>query len=78
MCWSRLDIPAGLLVGACIATLLMGAFAMSDHHVAAIIAGAAAGLIVVPCLWLARAPDWREEEEDEDDDGGSPRPGCAL
>ena len=49
------DIPTGLLVGACIATLLMGAFALSDHHVAAVITGAAAGLIVVPCLWLARA-----------------------
>jgi len=68
------DIPTSLLVGACVATLLMGAFALSDHHAAAIIAGAAAGLIVVPCLWLARAPDWWEEE-DEDDDGGSPRPG---
>jgi hypothetical protein len=67
------DIPTPLLVAACIATLLMGALALSDHHAAAIIAGAAAGLIVVPCLWLARAPDgW--EEEDEDDDGGSPRP----
>lgn len=68
------DIPTGLLVGACIATLLMGAFALSGDHVAAMITGAAAGLIVVPCLWLARAPDWWEEE-DEDDDGGSPRPG---
>lgn len=71
------DIPTGLLVGACIATLLMGAFALSDHHVAAVITGAAAGLIVVPCLWLARAPDWWEDE-DEDDDGGSPRPGSPF
>jgi hypothetical protein len=71
------DIPTSLLVAACIATLLMGAFALSDHHVAAIIAGAAAGLIVVPCLWLARAPDWWEDE-DEDDDGGSPRPGSPF
>ena len=71
------DIPTSLLVAACIATMLMGAFALSDHHVAAIIAGAAAGLIVVPCLWLARAPDWWEDE-DEDDDGGSPRPGSPF
>jgi hypothetical protein len=71
------DIPTPLLVAACIATLLMGAFALSNHHVAAIIAGAAAGLIVVPCLWLARAPDLWEDEE-EDDDGGSPRPGSPF
>lgn len=70
------DIPTALLVGACVATLLMGAFALSDHHVAAVIAGAAAGLIVVPCLWLARAPDWWEDEDD--DDGGSPRPGSPF
>jgi len=71
------DIPTSLLVAACVATLLMGAFALSDHHVAAIIAGAAAALIVVPCLWLARAPDWWEDE-DEDDDGGSPRPASPF
>jgi hypothetical protein len=71
------DVPTSLLVGACVATLLMGAFALADHHVAAVIAGAAAGLIVVPCLWLARAPDWWEDE-DEDDDGGSPRPGSPF
>src|SRR4051812_3910525 len=66
-------IPTGLLVAACLATLLMGSLALSDHHAAAIIAGAAAGLIVVPCLWLARATDGWEDDE-EDDDGGSPRP----
>ena len=71
------DIPTPLLVGACITTLLMGAFALSDHHVAAMITGAAAGLIVVPCLWLARAADWWEDE-DEDDDGGSTRPGSPF
>ena len=71
------DIPTGLLVAAGVATLLMGSLALSGHHLEAVISGAAAWLIVVPCLWLARAPDgW--EEEDEDDDGGSPRPDSPL
>lgn len=62
------DAPTALITIAFVATLLMGAFALSGRHVAGVICGAAAWLIVVPCLWLARAPDgW----EDEDDDGGS-------
>ncbi len=70
-------IPTGLLVTACAATLLMGALALSAHHLEAVICGAAAWLIVVPCLWLARAgEDW--EDEDEDDDGGSPRPASPF
>ena len=70
-------IPTGLLVAACAATLLMGAFALSAHHLEAVICGAAAWLIVVPCLWLARAGDgW--EDEDEDEDGGSPRPAAPF
>lgn len=74
---SEPDVPTGLLTVACLATLLMGSLALSDHHLAAVICGAVAWLVVVPCLWLARAPDgW--DDEDEDDDGGSPRPASPF
>jgi hypothetical protein len=71
-------LHAALLCGACVATILTGAAALADLPVVvSAVCGTAAWLLVMPCVWLARAPrrqDGFGEEEDDSDDGGSPSP----
>jgi hypothetical protein len=71
-------IQLSLQGAACVAIILMGALAMSGHPAESTVSGALAWLIVMPCLWLSRAPGpndgWYEEEDDEDGGGGSPPP----
>ena len=68
-------IQLALLSLGCLTVIVMGAFALTDHHEESTICGAIAWLLVLPCVWLSRAPrpdgEW---DEDEDDDGGSPSP----
>jgi hypothetical protein len=70
-------IHVTLLCAGCVATILTGSLALADLAAPAAVCGVAAWLLVMPCVWLARAPrldeGW-EEEEDEDDGGGSPLP----
>lgn len=71
------DWGLGLIVVSCAAAFAMGVVALLGHAVASVVLGATAWLLVMPCVWLARAPEplddgWYEEEED--DDGGSPTP----
>lgn len=69
-------IQLALLSAGCITVIVMGAFALTDHHEQSTICGAIAWLLVMPCVWLSRAPrPYEEWEEDEDDGGGgSPSP----
>jgi hypothetical protein len=71
------SIHVTLLCAGCLATILTGSLALADLAAPAAVCGVAAWLLVMPCVWLARAPRLDEssgEEEDEDDGGGSPRP----
>ncbi|HWC26167.1 MAG TPA: hypothetical protein VG474_06245 [Solirubrobacteraceae bacterium] len=65
------------------ALIAMGVLALLDQPAQSTVCGAIAWLLVVPGLWLARAPratgDWDWGDEDEDDDGGgSPPPRHPL
>jgi hypothetical protein len=74
---SEAGIHVTLLCAGCVATILTGSLALADLAAPAAVCGVAAWLLVMPCVWLARAPRLDEssgEEEDEDDGGGSPRP----
>jgi hypothetical protein len=61
-----------LLTAVCLATVAMGSLAWNDRYVEGAAFGVLAWLLVLPCLWLLRAPDgadgWREEDDDDDDD----------
>jgi hypothetical protein len=63
---------------ACVAVIVMGGLALSGHPAQSTISGALAWLLVMPCLWLSRAPGaaegWYEEEDEDDGGGGSPSP----
>src|SRR4051794_3233010 len=66
-----------LLFAVCCGVLLMGALAVAGFLTATAVVAAAGAAIMVPCAWLARAPDapayeWYYEEEEDDDGGGSP------
>ncbi|HUR84831.1 MAG TPA: hypothetical protein VMY78_05760 [Solirubrobacteraceae bacterium] len=61
-----------------LATIATGLLALGDLPVHSAVCGAIACLVVIPCLWLARAPlppegdgGW---EADDDDGGGTPGP----
>lgn len=65
-------------LGAALA-ILAGVYALAQLPVHSAGSGALAWLIVMPCLWLARAPRpaegyGYENEEEDDDDGGEPEP----
>ncbi len=57
-------------------TILTGVLALANLPVHSAVCGALACLIVIPCLWLARAPlpPQDVEEGDDDDGGGTPGP----
>jgi hypothetical protein len=66
-----------LLLTVCCGVVLMGAFAVAGLFTATAVVAATGAAIMVPCAWLARAPDapsyeWYYEEEEDDDGGGSP------
>jgi len=69
-------IQLALLSAGCLTVIVMGAFALTDHHEESTICGAIAWLIVMPCVWLSRAPrpDGEWEEDEDDGGGGSPSP----
>ena len=60
------------------AALAMGIVALLGYPIASAVLGAVAWLLVMPCIWLARAPQQQQggwyDEEDDGDDGGSPSP----
>ncbi len=60
-----------------LATVLTGLLALGDMPVHSAVCGAIACLVVIPCLWLARAPLPPEAADgwEEDDDGGGGTPG---
>lgn len=67
-------IGLALLAAGCVAALAMGVPAILGLPVATAAVGAVAWLLVMPCIWLARAPQPLDDgpyEEDEDDGGGS-------
>lgn len=70
-------IQVALLGAGCAATVAMGILALAGRPAESTVCGAIAWLLVMPCVWLARAPrpagEWGDEEED-DDGGGSPPP----
>jgi hypothetical protein len=66
---------AMLLGTVCCATLLMGVLALAGVLTGTALLAAGGAAIMVPCAWLARAPEapWEDEyDEEEDDGGGSP------
>lgn len=69
-------IQLALLSLGCLTVIVMGALALTDHHQESTICGAIAWLLVLPCVWLSRAPrpdgEWDEDEDDGGD--GSPSP----
>ncbi len=69
-------IQLGLLSLGCLTVIVMGTFALTDHHEESTICGAIAWLLVMPCVWLSRAPrpDGEWEEDEDDGGGGSPSP----
>jgi hypothetical protein len=68
-------IQLALLSAGCVTVIVMGAFALTYHHQECAICGAIAWLLVMPCVWLSRAPrPYGEWDEDEDDGGESPSP----
>lgn len=69
-------IQLALLSLGCLTVIVMGAFALTDHHQESTICGAIAWLLVMPCVWLSRAPrpDGEWDEDEDDDGGGSPLP----
>lgn len=68
----EVSINMTLLATAVAATALMGALALSHLHVESVICGAIAWLIVMPCLWLARAPQPAEGWGGGDDEDPLP------
>jgi len=54
------------------ATIVMGVLALLDVLTGTAILAAIGASIMVPCAWLARAPQIDADEDDEDDDGGIP------
>jgi hypothetical protein len=69
-------IQLALLSAGCLTVIVMGAFALTDHHQESAICGAIAWLLVMPCVWLSRAPrpDGEWDEDEDDGGGGSPSP----
>jgi len=74
-------VGLALISAGCVAALAMGVLALLALPAASAVLGAIAWLLVMPCVWLARAPqaqeewaDEEEEEEEDDDGGGSPSP----
>jgi hypothetical protein len=64
-----------LLGAVCCSTLLMGILALFGVLTGTALLAGAGAAIMVPCAWLARAPEAPYEyEEDDDDGGGSPPP----
>ena len=65
-----------LLGAVCCATLLMGGLALAGLLTGTAVLAATGAALMVPCAWLARAPEapYHEEayEEEDDDGGGSP------
>ncbi len=49
-------IQLALLSLGCLTVIVMGAFALTHHHEESTICGAIAWLLVMPCVWLSRAP----------------------
>lgn len=75
-------VGLALLSAGCVAALVMGLLAILGLPVATAAVGAVAWLLVMPCIWLARAPQpyddgWYEQDE-EGDDGGGPAPPHAA
>lgn len=72
----------GLIVAGCVAALVMGVLALAGLTIASAALGAVAWMLVMPCVWMARAPQpsggWYDEEEDDDDGGGSPAPNAPA
>ena len=69
----------GLIAIACAIALIMGGLALAGLAVASTLVGAVAWMVVMPCVWLSRAPrppeeQWGDEQEEDDDGGGSPSP----
>jgi hypothetical protein len=59
----------------CAAVTVTGILALLGHPAASALFGAIAWLVVMPCLWMARAPRPADGGLDDDDDGGgSPWP----
>ena len=76
-------VGSGLLVAGCVTALVMGLLALLGLPVATAALGAVAWLLVMPCIWLARAPEpledgWHYETDEDDDGGGSPRPSSPF
>ena len=70
-------VGLALLSAGCVAALVMGVLALLGLPVATAAVGAVAWLLVMPCIWLARAPQPYDDgwyEEDEDDGGGGSAP----
>lgn len=68
-------VGLALLSAGCVAALIMGLLAILGLPVATAAAGAVAWLLVMPCIWLARAPQpYGDGWYEEDDDGGSAPP----
>lgn len=71
-------VGLGLIVGGCVAALAMGVLALAGLTIASAVLGAVAWVLVMPCVWMARAPQPSggsyDGEEDDDDGGGSPSP----
>lgn len=60
-----------------LATVITGVLALADLPVHSAVCGALACVIVIPCLWLARAPlppPQDADDDEDDDDGGTPPP----
>jgi pyruvate/2-oxoglutarate dehydrogenase complex dihydrolipoamide acyltransferase (E2) component len=73
----RAEGPLVLLGAGCVAVIAMGVLALLGQPAQSAVCGAIAWLLVMPCVWLARAPrpagGWGDDAED-DDGGGSPPP----
>jgi hypothetical protein len=66
-----------LLGTVCCATLLMGGLALAGVLTGTAILAATGAALMVPCAWLARAPEapyYVQDYEEEDDDGGGSPP----
>jgi hypothetical protein len=72
------DVLLTALLGAvCLATLLMGGLALAGLLTGTAVLAATGAALMVPCAWLARAPEapyYEEAYEEEDDDGGGSPP----
>lgn len=71
------EVGLALLAAGCVAALVMGVLALLGLPVATAAVGAVAWLLVMPCIWLARAPQPLGDDpydEGDDDGNGSPPP----